>query len=74
MRHGMIETGLASTVKTAQRRAERIPACQTDRELSECLVRNGREFFVTFSIDRMMDRSAEIYKEVVTSTTSHIMM
>lgn len=45
--------------------AERIVNCLTDRELSERLVRRGREFFGQFTIERMMERIDEIYRDVV---------
>ncbi|QEM69126.1 glycosyltransferase family 4 protein [Geobacter sp. FeAm09] len=45
--------------------AERIVTCLTDRELSERLVRSGKQFFARFTPESMMERLDEIYLDVV---------
>jgi len=45
--------------------AERIVQCLTDRELSERLVRQGREFLGQFTTERMIGRLEEIYRDVI---------
>jgi glycosyltransferase involved in cell wall biosynthesis len=45
--------------------AERIVQCLTDRELSERLVRQGKEFLSQFTSERMIDRLEEIYRDVI---------
>ena len=45
--------------------AERIISCLTDRELSERLVRQGKEFLGQFTTQRMIDRLEEIYCDVI---------
>ena len=45
--------------------AERIIDCLTDRNLSERLVQQGRDFLGQFTIDRMMERLEEIYREAI---------
>lgn len=59
------ETGFIVPLGDTELLAERIVSCLTDQELSARLVRHGREFFSQFSIERMMDRLDEIYREVV---------
>jgi glycosyltransferase involved in cell wall biosynthesis len=44
--------------------SERIVSCLTDQELSERLVRQGREYLGQFTTERMMARLEEIYGEV----------
>jgi glycosyltransferase involved in cell wall biosynthesis len=61
-------TGFVFPLKNTEILAERVVACLTDRELSERLVRNGREFFGRFTIKRMMDRLDEIYAEVLAAS------
>jgi len=46
--------------------ANRIVQCLTDRDLSERLVVQGREFLGQFSTDRMIGRLEEIYEAVIT--------
>lgn len=48
--------------------AERIVQCLTDRELSRRLVANGRQFFAEFTIEKMMQRQEEIYRDVLANT------
>lgn len=48
--------------------AERITTCLVDRQISERLVATGRNFFGQFTIERMMDRLDEIYKDVIRSS------
>ena len=45
--------------------SERIISCLTDRELSERLVRQGREFLEQFTGERMIKRLEEIYEAVI---------
>lgn len=45
--------------------AERIISCLTDRELSERLVRQGKEFLGQFTTERMINRLEEIYRDVI---------
>lgn len=45
--------------------AERIISCLTDRELSERLVRQGKEFLGQFTTQRMVNRLEEIYHDVI---------
>ncbi len=45
--------------------AERIVSCLTDQELSERLVRQGREYLAQFTAERMVDRLEEIYRDVI---------
>lgn len=59
------KSGFVFPLENTEILAERIVACLTDRELSERLVCNGREFFGRFTIERMMDRLDEIYAEVL---------
>ena len=61
-------TGFIFPLHDTNMLAERIVSCLTDRELSERLVRNGREFFGRFTIELMMDRLDEIYRDVVSRT------
>ncbi len=45
--------------------AERIISCLTDRELSERLVQQGKEFLGQFTTERMINRLEEIYQDVI---------
>jgi glycosyltransferase involved in cell wall biosynthesis len=45
--------------------SERIVSCLTDRELSERLVARGKEFLKPLTIDAMMGRIEEIYRDVI---------
>jgi glycosyltransferase involved in cell wall biosynthesis len=45
--------------------AKRIISCLTDRELSERLVRQGKEFLGQFTTERMINRLEEIYRDVI---------
>ena len=45
--------------------AERMISCLTDKELSERLVRQGKEFLGQFTTQRMIDRLEEIYRDVI---------
>jgi glycosyltransferase involved in cell wall biosynthesis len=45
--------------------AERIISCLTERELSERLVRQGKEFLGQFTTERMIKRLEEIYRDVI---------
>lgn len=58
------QTGFVFPLENSEILAQRIVSCLTDRELSERLVLKGREFFGAFTIDRMMDRLDEIYRDV----------
>ena len=64
------KTGFVFPLDDTTLLAERIVACLTDRELSERLVKNGREFFGRFTIEGMMDRLDEIYRDVVSRPDS----
>lgn len=59
------KTGFIFPLDDTELLANLIVRCLTDRELSERLVRNGREFFGAFTIDRMMDRLDDIYRDVL---------
>lgn len=63
------ETGYIVPLADTRLLAERIVTCLTDRETSERLVANGRQFFGQFTTDRMMDRLDDIYRDVVASAT-----
>jgi glycosyltransferase involved in cell wall biosynthesis len=63
------ETGFVVPLGDTGLMAERIVSCLTDRELSERLVNRGREFFGQFTIERMMTRVDEIYRNVIETTT-----
>ena len=58
-------TGFTVPLDDYELLAERIVSCLTDRELSERLVRQGREFLGQFTSDRMIDRLEEIYGVVL---------
>jgi glycosyltransferase involved in cell wall biosynthesis len=60
------KTGFVFPLDDTELLAGLIVRCLTDRELSERLVRNGRDFFGAFTIDRMMDRLDDIYRDVLT--------
>ena len=60
-------TGFTVPLDDYPQLADRIVACLTDRELSERLVRQGREFLGQFTKDRMIDRIEEIYASVIAS-------
>jgi glycosyltransferase involved in cell wall biosynthesis len=64
-------TGFIFPLHDTKMLADRIVACLTEQELSERLVRNGREFFGKFTIERMMDRLDEIYREVASQAAGH---
>ncbi len=59
------ETGFTVPLDDYGLLAERIVQCLTDRELSERLVRRGREFLGQFTTERMMERLEEIYRDVL---------
>jgi len=59
------ETGYIVPLDDTRLLAKRIIACLTDRETSERLVARGQEFFSQFTIQSMMDRLDEIYRDVV---------
>ena len=64
------ETGFIVPLADTRLLAERIVTCLTDREESERLVARGQEFFSQFTIQGMMDRLDEIYRDVVVNTES----
>ena len=45
--------------------AERIISCLTDKDMSERLVRQGKEFLGQFTTERMINRLEEIYRDVI---------
>lgn len=59
------ETGFLFPLGDTGLLADRIVRCLTDREESERLVRNGRKFMERFTIDGMMERLEEIYRDVL---------
>ena len=59
------ETGFIVPLDDYGLLAERIVQCLTDRELSERLVRQGREFLGQFTSERMIGRLEEIYEAVM---------
>jgi glycosyltransferase involved in cell wall biosynthesis len=59
------KTGFLFPLDNVELLADRIVQCLTDRELSEKLVKQGREFMEQFSIDRMMECLEEIYRDVL---------
>lgn len=64
------KTGFTFPLDDTALLADRIVACMTDRELAERLTRNGREFFGAFTVERMMDRLDEIYRDVTAAVDS----
>ena len=58
-------TGFTVPLDDYPQLAGRIVSCLADRELSERLVRQGREFLGQFTRERMMDRLEEIYASVI---------
>lgn len=59
------KTGFLFPLDNTEMLADRIVACLSDRELSENLVAQGRKFLEQFTIDRMMERLEEIYRDVI---------
>jgi glycosyltransferase involved in cell wall biosynthesis len=59
------KTGFIFPLDDRDMLAERIVACLTDRELSERMVAEGKKFFGHFTIDGMMARLEEIYRDVL---------
>lgn len=59
------KTGFIVPLDDYQLLAERIVQCLTDRELSESLVRQGKEFLSQFTAERMIVRLEEIYEAVM---------
>ena len=59
------ETGFIVPLGDEALLAERIVQCLTDRELSERLVRQGREFLGQFTTERMILQLEEIYQDVI---------
>lgn len=59
------KTGFTVPLDDYQQLADRIASCLTDKELSERLVKQGREFLSQFTKDKMMDRLEEIYASVI---------
>ena len=48
--------------------SERIVQCLIDQDLSERLVRQGKEFLGQFTEESMMNRLDDIYRDVITKT------
>ena len=59
------KTGFIVPLDDYALQAERIAQCLTDRELSERLVRQGKEFLSQFTTDKMMSGLEEIYRDVI---------
>jgi len=59
------ETGFIVPLDDYGLLAERIVSCLNDRELSERLVRQGKEFLGKFTTERMISRLEEIYMAVI---------
>ena len=59
------KTGFLFPLEDTELLADRIVRCLTDRELSERLTANGREFFGQFTIEGMVERTEEIYRDVI---------
>ena len=64
------ETGFIVPLDDRQLLAERIVSCLTDQELSERLVRQGREFLGQFTAELMVQRLEEIYLDVINKSRS----
>jgi glycosyltransferase involved in cell wall biosynthesis len=64
------ETGFIVPLEDRSLLAERIVSCLRDRELSERLVRQGREFLGQFTAERMVARLEEIYSDVIDNAGS----
>jgi len=63
------ETGFLFFLGDTELLADRIVQCLTDRELSERLVRRGREFMTRFTVNGMMERLEEIYRDVLAAAS-----
>lgn len=63
------ETGFLFPLDDTEMLAERIVACLTDRDLSERLVAEGQEFLRKLTVDRMMERLEEIYRDAIAANT-----
>jgi glycosyltransferase involved in cell wall biosynthesis len=59
------ETGFLFPLGDTEMLADRIVQCLSDRELSERLVRRGRAFMESFTIEGMMARLEEIYRDLL---------
>jgi glycosyltransferase involved in cell wall biosynthesis len=59
------KTGFLFPPGNTEMLADRIVDCLSDRELSENLIAQGRKFLEQFTIDRMMERLEEIYRDVI---------
>ncbi len=59
------KTGFIVPLGDTRLLAKRIVSCLTDRALSERLTAAGKEYFSQFTIERMMDRLDEIYRDVI---------
>src|SRR5512133_54562 len=59
------KTGFIVPLDDYQLMSDRIVSCLTDRELSEQLVRQGKDFLSQFTAERMIARLEEIYKTVM---------
>lgn len=62
-------TGFIVPLENTDKLAERIVQCLTDSDLSERLVRQGKEFLSQFSEESMMNRLDEIYRDVISTAT-----
>lgn len=62
------KTGFIFPLTDTELLAERIVSCLTNQELSERLVRQGQAFMGQFTIERMMMRLEEIFRDVAART------
>lgn len=62
------ETGYLVPLDDAALLAKRIVQCLTDRELSERLVSNGREFFAQFTPERMVLQMEGVYEDLLSTS------
>jgi len=61
-------TGFIVPLENPDMLAERIVQCLSDQDLSERLVRQGKEFLGRFTEESMMNRLDDIYRDVIAKT------
>ena len=64
------KTGFIVPLDDYEMLAERIVRCLTDRELSERLVQQGKEYLRQFTAERMIEGLEEIYEAVMKTVKS----